>query len=72
MQGAISSGQLQPFLTEHSVEALPLMLVYPGNRYLPAKVRAFVEFFEKAYPREGSWPNIAAGMEKGSIEQGDK
>lgn len=72
VQGAISSGQLQPFLTEHSVEALPLMLVYPGNRYLPAKVRAFVEFFEKAYPREGSWPNIAAGMEKGSIEQGDK
>jgi len=67
VQGAISSGQLQPFLAEHAVAALPLMLVYPGNRYLPAKVRAFAEFFEKAYPKDGSWPNIVAGMERARV-----
>ncbi|WP_439860600.1 LysR family transcriptional regulator [Pseudomonas sp. MBLB4136] len=64
VQDAILSGQLHPFLTEHAVEALPLMLVYPGSRYLPAKVRAFVEFFERAYPKEGAWPKIAAGLRR--------
>ncbi|WP_439886612.1 LysR family transcriptional regulator [Pseudomonas sp. MBLB4123] len=71
VHGAILSGQLQAFLTEHSLEALPLTLVYPGNRYLPAKVRAFAEFFEKAYPQEGAWPSIAAAMEQGKTGTGD-
>lgn len=71
VHGAILGGQLLPFLTDHAVEALPLTLVYPGNRYLPAKVRAFAEFFEKAYPREGSWPTVATGAEQPAATSAD-
>lgn len=60
---AIMQGTLQPILTEHNAQSLPLMLVYPGNRYLPAKVRAFARFFEDAYPPEGWWPKIAARLQ---------
>lgn len=59
---AVISGDLQPVLTRHIAESVPLMLTYPGNRYLPAKVRAFGKFFENAYPKEGWWPQIAAKL----------
>jgi hypothetical protein len=39
------------------------MLAYPGNPYLPAKVRVFASFFENACPREGWWPRIAAKLQ---------
>ena len=60
---AVMDGELQPLLTAHIAEGVSLMLTYPGNRYLPAKVRAFARFFENAYPKEGWWPKIAAKLE---------
>lgn len=60
---AVMDGELRPILTQHIVQCPPLVLAYPGNRYLPAKVRAFASFFQKAYPREGWWPKIAARLE---------
>lgn len=60
---AILEGQLLPILTEHVVEGVPVMLAYPANRYLPARVRAFAAFFEKAYPENGYWPKIAAHLQ---------
>lgn len=62
---AILNNELQPILTEHVTEGVPVMLVYPANRYLPARVRAFATFFEKAYPEQGYWPMIAAHLEAG-------
>lgn len=59
---AVMDGELRPILTEHIVQAPTLMLAYPGNRYIPAKVRVFASFFEKALPREGCWPKIAARL----------
>lgn len=59
---AVMNGVLLPILIGHIAESVPLMLTYPGNRYLPAKVRAFARFFENAYPREGRWPEIAAKL----------
>lgn len=59
----VMDGTLRPVLTEHNAQSLPLMLAYPCNRYLPAKVRAFGKFFEKAYPIEGWWPKIAARLQ---------
>ena len=61
---AVMEGDLRPILTDHIVQSLPLMLAYPGNRYLPAKVRAFANFFESAYPKEGWWPQIAARLQE--------
>lgn len=62
---AVLEDRLQPILTEHIAMALPVMFVYPGNRYLPARVRAFADFMDRAYPREGRWPQIAAKVEAG-------
>lgn len=56
---AILAGELQPILLDHVTEAPALLLVYPRNRYLTAKVRAFGEFVAEIYPTEGWWPEIA-------------
>lgn len=60
---AILAGELRPILTEHIAQAPALMLVYPGNRYIQAKVRVFANFFEHALPSEGWWPKIMAHMQ---------
>lgn len=64
VHGAILKGELQPVLTEKIVLGLPVMLVYPANRYLPARVRAFADYFTNAYPDQGFWPDIAAKLER--------
>jgi len=57
---AVMSGQLQPVLTDYVAAAPSLVLVYPGNRYLTAKVRAFVEHMTDSFPKEGWWDRILA------------
>lgn len=56
----VRSAQVQPVLLEHVTPAPPLSVVYPGNRYLTAKVRAFADFIAEIYPAEGWCPQIAA------------
>lgn len=60
--GAIMNGELQPVLTEKIVLCPAVMVVYPANRYLPARVRAFADYFASAYPEQGVWPDIAAKL----------
>lgn len=62
---AVLDGRLLPVLTGYITSAQPLMLVYPANRYLPARVRAFAEFVQRAYPREGWWPRLEARVLQG-------
>jgi LysR family transcriptional regulator for bpeEF and oprC len=57
---AIMDGRLRPLLLELVLPHAPLYLVYPGNRYLTAKVRAFSDFMAEIYPGEGWWPDIVA------------
>lgn len=52
---AVVTGGLLPILTEFVADAPALMLVYPGNRYVTAKVRAFAAFFAEVFPKEGWW-----------------
>jgi len=59
---AVMSGLLQPVLTEHVVAAPSLVVVYPGNRYLTAKVKAFVEHMSESFPKEGWWDRILARL----------
>ncbi len=57
---AVRKGLLQPILTRYVADAPPLHLVYPGSRYVPAKVRVFKEFMLQIFPREGWWAEIEA------------
>ena len=57
----LRSGELRPLLTDWAAPAPPLMVVYPSNRYLSAKVRAFGDFVTEIFPREGLWPERGAG-----------
>lgn len=56
--GAVLDGKLQPILTDIVALAPGLVLVYPGNRYLTAKVRAFKDFFSEVFPADGWWSTI--------------
>lgn len=62
--GAVRDGKLVPLLTAIVAFAPSLSLVYPGNRYVTAKVRAFKEFFVNAFPKEGWWPEILTKTSK--------
>lgn len=57
---AVLAGRLVPLLTAIVAPAPPLTLVYPGNRYLTAKVRVFSDFFQQRFPKDGWWPDIVA------------
>lgn len=65
---ALLDGRLRPVLTQYVARAMPVMLVYPANRYLPAKVRAFAEFLDHAYPKDGCWPQVAARLADATSE----
>jgi LysR family transcriptional regulator for bpeEF and oprC len=44
MRSYMQSGQLEPLLEDWCTDPLPLHVMYPQNRHLSAKVRAFVEW----------------------------
>ncbi|HNP36232.1 MAG TPA: LysR family transcriptional regulator [Woeseiaceae bacterium] len=56
---AVMEGRLLPLLSHYVAAGPPLILVYPGNRYVTAKVRVFNDFFEELFPKEGWWSDIA-------------
>jgi DNA-binding transcriptional LysR family regulator len=40
----LERGAVQSILTDYAVEGAPISVLYPANRHLPAKVRAFLDF----------------------------
>ena len=56
----LRAGKLKPLLVEWAVPGAPLQVVYPSNRYLSAKVRAFTEFVSEVFPLEGWWSEVVA------------
>jgi DNA-binding transcriptional LysR family regulator len=40
----IEHGDVQSILTDYALEGTPISLLYPGNRHLPRKTRAFLDF----------------------------
>jgi LysR family transcriptional regulator for bpeEF and oprC len=52
--------RLRPVLPDWVAPAPPLKVVYPSNRYLTAKVRAFADFVSEIFPEKGWWPEIDA------------
>ena len=43
----IKSGRLTQVLTDYKAVSIPLNAIYPQNRYVPLKVRCFVDFLKK-------------------------
>ncbi|HET6564184.1 MAG TPA: LysR family transcriptional regulator [Xanthomonadales bacterium] len=48
-QTEVKAGLLVPILADRVAAAPALQLVYPGNRYLTARVRAFVDYFLRVF-----------------------
>ena len=40
----LEAGVVVPVLQAHAAEGMPVCVLYPGQRHLPAKVRAFIDF----------------------------
>lgn len=57
---AVRAGELRPVLLECAASAPSLKVVYPSNRYLTAKVRAFADFVAETFPSAGWWDEIRA------------
>jgi DNA-binding transcriptional LysR family regulator len=43
------SGQLVPLLPEYKGMSVPINIIYPQNRYIPLKVRCFVDFLRENF-----------------------
>lgn len=54
------SGRLVRLLPEHHLGRLLVMMVYPSRRLLSAKVRSFVDFMSRQFPRPDSDPWLAS------------
>jgi LysR family transcriptional regulator for bpeEF and oprC len=55
----IAAGQLRLVLEDQQPDALPISILYPQNRSLPAKVRAFIEWSVELFAE--SFPATAVG-----------
>jgi len=62
---SLVDGRLTAVLTEYIALSPALMFVYPGNRYLTAKVRAFGQYFAGSLPPDGWWPLLQARQAAG-------
>lgn len=52
---ALRSGRLVPLLPEYVTASFTLRAVYPSNRHLSAKVRAFVDFLADRFGKHPGW-----------------
>ncbi|HQV13034.1 MAG TPA: LysR substrate-binding domain-containing protein, partial [Nitrospira sp.] len=55
IQPQLSDGTLVTVLDDFAVPGYPIQAVYPQQRYLPAKIRCFVEYLREVYQRPGYW-----------------
>jgi len=54
---ALRSGRLVTVLDNYVAPPLTLRALYPHNRHLSAKVRAFVDFLAERFGGEPAWDN---------------
>ncbi|AEJ13916.1 LysR family transcriptional regulator [Pseudomonas putida S16] len=51
----MSSGELVTVLDEYATADYDIMAVYPQQRFLPAKVRYFIDYLKTIYQAPGYW-----------------
>lgn len=52
---SIQNGQLQPVLTRYSQPEPPVCALYPTKRYLPPRVRLFLQLFDEQWQGKAVW-----------------
>ncbi len=55
VHGAVERGVLTPVLTDYQWYAMNIYAVYPQTRYVPARVRAFIDFLVSHYGDTPYW-----------------
>ncbi len=58
IQSELKRGELVTVLDEYAIPAYDIQAVYPQQRYLPAKVRVFIEYLKELYNRPGYWEGL--------------
>ena len=55
IQAELKRGTLMTVLDSFAVDNYPIQAVYPQQRYLPAKVRHFIDYLKEIYNSPGYW-----------------
>ena len=55
IQGELKRGELVTVLDEFALADYDIQAVYPQQRYLPAKVRFFIDYLREIYNKPGYW-----------------
>ncbi|TCT05757.1 LysR family transcriptional regulator [Paralcaligenes ureilyticus] len=55
IQAELKRGELVTVLDEFALPHYDIQAVYPQQRYLPAKVRYFIDYLREIYQQEGYW-----------------
>lgn len=51
----LETGELETVLDEYALPDYDILAVYPQQRYVPARVRYFIDYLREAYARPGYW-----------------
>jgi len=60
IQAELKAGELVTVLDEYALPAYDIQAVYPQQRYLPAKVRFFIDYLKAIYSTPGYWDGRGA------------
>ncbi len=55
VESLLKNGQLQEVLQDFSIPDHPILAVYPKQRHLPQKARAFISHLKEIYKRKNYW-----------------
>ncbi|RTL25182.1 MAG: LysR family transcriptional regulator [Rhodocyclaceae bacterium] len=55
IEGELKRGELVTVLDDFAAPAYAIQAVYPQQRYLPAKVRVFMDYLKRIYAEPGYW-----------------
>ncbi|NRB38057.1 MAG: LysR family transcriptional regulator [Pseudomonadales bacterium] len=64
VHGAVQRGVLKPVLTDYQWYSMNIYAVYPQTRYVPARVRAFIDFLSNHFGEEPYWEHFLADAKK--------
>lgn len=54
----LARGELETVLDEYALPDYDILAVYPQQRYVPAKVRYFIDYLKQVYARPGYWLGV--------------
>lgn len=61
IQAELKQGRLVTVLDDYALPDYDIQAIFPQQRYLPAKVRYFIDYLKAVYNRPGYWDGAATG-----------